>query len=1614
MISNPSNQQVFINDHIAISTQTNIKRIAVVNRGETAMRFLKTSVLFEPEIQAVLLYTKSDEQSMMMRAFEHKICIGEDKWAYSSVEAVLKGIQTMNCWGAWLGWGFSSEDAHFASALESAGIVLLAPSPKALSQLGDKGQARALAKSLNLPLNEGSVIDFDQMSFDQAQTFCQAVGKQINYPLLLKAVDGGGGRGIILVESENQLETKLKDAIQNAQRNGFRPCFVLESYWLNARHIEVQILGDGQGEVIALGVRDCSVQRRRQKVIEEAFAFDISSDFLPTHIREKLEQSAITLGKSVHYRSAGTVEFLYHVQTGQISFLEVNPRLQVEHTITEEIFDLDLVACQINIALGLGLPKQSIPKGWAIEARIYAEDPDADFRPSPGKLIRFRTPNGAQIRLDTGFEEGDLISSDFDPLIAKLIVKGTNRAQCIKKLSWALAQTQIMILGGNSNLDYLRRLSSDSRYIEGKWEIYTELGRSTNDLQDRTIAMLAYAIDEFIRTGDLAEQSPQRHQIRVEDLSLQVYRTHSQSFIVMPEVNQDHSQNPQQNPQQNLNAKAKNHLKGFCIDYEVIDPIQSILKLQGQNHKIQRVLGDQRYLVNGKSYLIKGNQQNQVVAPSIGAVLTILKNVGQSVQKGDPLFMMEAMKVEVCIEAQQSGVLKGIYCKVGELLRAGQTMAWIDIERQETQDTSKQISWPDLDFKQDPSLWENLIHHAMIGWDFPISSLIKSMSLIDHLSQAFYLKCIHSFIDIALLFDRRPLLHHEDENGLAYATRPLLLMQTLEQRGESALPKIWQQRLLKALAHFQIDSLVASKELSLALMRLKRANEALAQLSQIAQFALQNLQQIDLNTLERFNALDSDKYWQLIELADEKRLGLLIHPNFVHQYKTSQIKSLWLDRLDRFEIEKINEQDQSSEKEHSSSEMAEIESYWITAKENPEDKRLFTYAEIHDLKRKPGRPLCIPEVERVFFKSIRLMQRILRTQDPTRKLQWNRLVLHIIPIVPIGIEVIKRYVQRLLPSVQRMGLEKIVIQAKFKDPLQANPPLMDISIFNLLNESPNFAIRPASSQSVTPRSRYESQVVAARRRGLTHPDEIVHLLEGLGPFPAGLFKAYEWFEQEGQLKPVVDRQAGEHQSAVLIGTIETELNKPKRKIKRALIISDPTKSMGALTEAECIRIIALLHLAKKEQIPVEWVATSGGAKIDWETGTENLDWCAKVLKEIIDFRKSGGEINIIVAGACVGAQSYWNAQATMMLQSKGVLVMTDRGSMVLTGKRALDFSGCVSAEDELDLGGYASIMGPNGQAQLHSTDLSKAYKLLYRFYDLTYCDPLSKQVPKVQTKDVYDRKISIFPYPQDLAHGFQAVGDLFSSRNLERKKPFSVRVVMQAIIDQDLPYLERWGATQGAETAVVWHCRLGGYATTLIGIDNQSYERLGHIEQGPNTWAGGTLYPQASKKIAKAIYASQDKNPVVILANLSGFDGSPESLRNLQLEYGAAIGEAVVDFKGSLIFVVLSRYHGGAYVVFSKSLNPNLTSLALEGSFASVIGGTPAAGVIFQREVQQLAKQLGSSESAYDTALKTIAKKFDQIHDVQRAKQVGSIDQVIAVDDLRPQLIDQLTKQYQN
>jgi acetyl-CoA carboxylase carboxyltransferase component len=368
--------------------------------------------------------------------------------------------------------------------------------------------------------------------------------------------------------------------------------------------------------------------------------------------------------------------------------------------------------------------------------------------------------------------------------------------------------------------------------------------------------------------------------------------------------------------------------------------------------------------------------------------------------------------------------------------------------------------------------------------------------------------------------------------------------------------------------------------------------------------------------------------------------------------------------------------------------------------------------------------------------------------------------------------------------------------------------------------------------------------------------------------------------------------------------------------------------------------------------------------------------------------------------------------------------MTDDASMLLTGKRALDFSGSVSGETNLDIGGAEKIMAPNGQSQLRAKTLADAYRMLLDHYSYSYKSGAEIYPPKLETSDPANRDITREPYNDFLDQGFETIGDIFSMyKNPDRKKPFDIRQVMKAIIDKDTGYFERWQRMKDADTSIIWETRIGGNAVGMIGIESRPLPRFGSIpHDGPEMWTGGTLFPQSSKKVARGINSFSGRMPLVILANLSGFDGSPESLRNLQLEYGAEIGRAIVNFKG----LVVARYHGGAYVVFSKSLNPNMRAAAVQGSFASVLGGAPAAAVVFPREVSretyldpriaECRNYLDSgmcSQKDYDELFQKVynekqtalGQKFDQIHCVARAKEVGSIDDVVTPETIRPYLI---------
>jgi acetyl-CoA carboxylase carboxyltransferase component len=369
----------------------------------------------------------------------------------------------------------------------------------------------------------------------------------------------------------------------------------------------------------------------------------------------------------------------------------------------------------------------------------------------------------------------------------------------------------------------------------------------------------------------------------------------------------------------------------------------------------------------------------------------------------------------------------------------------------------------------------------------------------------------------------------------------------------------------------------------------------------------------------------------------------------------------------------------------------------------------------------------------------------------------------------------------------------------------------------------------------------------------------------------------------------------------------------------------------------------------------------------------------------------------------------------------------------------LEFSGSISAEDNQGIGGYDRIMGINGQAQYWAKDIDEACHILLQHYDHTYVTPGERFPRRAATADPLDRDVRVYPHggngngdsrPEEV---FELVGDIMSDEtNPGRKKSFDIRKVMRAASDQDHAPLERWAGMRAAETAVVWDAHLGGYPVCLIGIESRPVPRLGFVPaDGPDQWTSGTLFPQSSKKVARALNAASNNRPVVVLANLSGFDGSPESMRRLQLEYGAEIGRAVVNFKGPIVFCVISRYHGGAYVVFSRALNENIEVAALEGTYASVIGGAPAAAVVFTGEVEARAKkdarlqamsqamaQANGAEKSrlrgqwdelykivHSEKLGEMAAEFDRVHSVQRALDVGALNYIIPPANLRPYLI---------
>lgn len=430
------------------------KRVLVANRGEIAVRIIRA--LREMEIESVAVYSNADKGALHTTLADYAICLDGDRVqeTYSNAEKIIDMAKISGCDAIHPGYGFLAERPKFAQLVEEAGITFIGPKSEIINLMGDKIEARNCMISLGIPVIKGS--DGAIQSYEEAAQ----VAEEIGYPVLVKAAAGGGGMGMKLATKPEELATVL-EAVRNTAISLYADeSIFLERYLVKPRHIEVQIMGDKHGNYIHLGERECSIQRRHMKIVEESPSIAISPQ-----IREEMCKAAVTIAEAVGYTSVGTVEFIY--ENGEFFFLEMNTRVQVEHTITEMVTSVDIVKEQISIAQGnpLSLKQEDVRfSGHAIECRIYAEDPTNSFMPSPGEITNFIMPGGPGVRVDSGIKAGYTVSTFYDPMLSKLITYGRDREEAISRMYRALREYYIE--GIKTNIPLLMAIMKDEDFKE--------------------------------------------------------------------------------------------------------------------------------------------------------------------------------------------------------------------------------------------------------------------------------------------------------------------------------------------------------------------------------------------------------------------------------------------------------------------------------------------------------------------------------------------------------------------------------------------------------------------------------------------------------------------------------------------------------------------------------------------------------------------------------------------------------------------------------------------------------------------------------------------------------------------------------------------------------------------------------------------------------------------------------------------------------------------------------------------------------------------------------------------------------------------------------------------
>jgi len=628
--------------------------ILIANRGEIACRIIKTAK--EMGVRSIAVYVDADKDSLFVKQADESIRLEDG--GYLDGDQIINAAKMSGAQAIHPGYGFLSENASFARKVKKEKLIWVGPSPNVISVMGDKLKAKELAIKADVPT--------------LPMTSKPNEAKKIGYPLLIKAAAGGGGKGMRIVNKEKDLKESIVSA-QREAKSGFNDERIfIERYVEKSRHIEIQILGDSKGNVVHLGERECSIQRRHQKIIEESPSPRISDD-----VRNKMGEAAVKLAKQIKYESAGTVEFLFDDKTEEFWFLEVNTRLQVEHPVTEEVTGIDLVCEQLKIARGESLEfdqKDITWTGSSIEARLYAEDPNNDFLPEIGTLIAFEENNSAEARWDTGVNKGTVVGTDFDPMLAKIISYAPNRTDAAGKLAKALESAHIG--GVKTNRDFLVNCLKTKEFLDGD---------TTSDFIERVKPSRKLEIN----------QSEIEHASAIAAMWMQQQNRNNSNVAKFMPSGWTNGRLPNQkvtfefeNTEYDFEYKQKrdqkflfsNNKEAFIYssDEDGIDMIfdgkrhYSRVTVSKNNILVHMPFGDvmlqlkPRFKMPGTEVTIGG-----LIAPMPGKVIDVKVKKGKKVKAGDTLVILEAMKMEHSIKASEDGTVSELLISVNDQVENG-------------------------------------------------------------------------------------------------------------------------------------------------------------------------------------------------------------------------------------------------------------------------------------------------------------------------------------------------------------------------------------------------------------------------------------------------------------------------------------------------------------------------------------------------------------------------------------------------------------------------------------------------------------------------------------------------------------------------------------------------------------------------------------------------------------------------------------------------------------------------------------------------------------------------------------------------------------------------------